>query len=46
VDPTNRLVADAQDDYDHARQAGAAPLDDEQQARIRALTVYLHPASG
>ncbi len=32
-----RELADAQDDYERARQAGAAPLDETQQARIRAL---------
>jgi Recombinase/Recombinase zinc beta ribbon domain len=32
-----RELADAQDDYERARQAGAAPLDEAQQARIRAL---------
>jgi len=36
-----RELADAQDDYDRAAQAGAAPLTDEQQARIRALAADL-----
>lgn len=36
-----RELADAQDDYDRATQAGAAPLSDEQQARIRALAADL-----
>ena len=36
-----RELADAQDDYERARQAGAAPLSDAQQARIRALAADL-----
>jgi DNA invertase Pin-like site-specific DNA recombinase len=36
-----RELADAQDDYDRARQAGAGRLTAEQQARIRALAADL-----
>jgi hypothetical protein len=36
-----RELADAQDDYDRATRAGAAPLTDDQQARIRALAADL-----
>ncbi len=36
-----RELADAQDDYERARAAGAAPLSDEQQSRIRALAADL-----
>ena len=32
-----RELADAQDDYDRAARAGAAPLDEAQRARVRAL---------
>jgi len=34
-------LADAQDDYDRAAQAGAAPLDEAQRTRIRALAADL-----
>jgi hypothetical protein len=36
-----RELADAQDDYDRAARAGAAPLDDAQRERIRALAADL-----
>lgn len=36
-----REVADAQDDYDRAARAGAAPLSEAQQARVRALAADL-----
>ena len=36
-----RELTDAQDDYDRAARAGAAPLDDATQARIRALAADL-----
>ena len=36
-----RELADTQDDYDRAAQAGNAPLTDDQQARIRALAADL-----
>jgi len=43
ADWNNKLrdLADAQDDHERARQAGAAPLTDDQQARIRALAADL-----
>ena len=36
-----RELADAQDDYDRAARAGAAPLDEAQRARVRALAADL-----
>ena len=45
-----RELTEAQDDYDRAAEAGAAPLSDDQRARIRALTtdlptLWLDPAT-